>query len=213
MDDHPPAVAATSRFWFITFTTYGTWLPGDSRGSVSNVYADDGSIIRHNHRTEPYDAGDADRRNAADRHRRHPVVRLSPAQAIAVLDQFHETARLKMWVLHAASVASNHAHLLVEVDGDPDPHRVRATFKSYAARRLNRLFGPCEEWWTDKGSVRKKPDPPSVYRCVAYVRDQPDAFVTYLSETSEWVRWLPIFESEHSSGPSKSTPPASPERE
>ena len=25
------------RYWLLTWTTYGTWLPGDARGFVSNV--------------------------------------------------------------------------------------------------------------------------------------------------------------------------------
>ena len=37
------------RYWLITWTTYGTWLAGDERGFVSNVYADDdGPEVRLN---------------------------------------------------------------------------------------------------------------------------------------------------------------------
>jgi hypothetical protein len=30
------------RFWLLTWTTYGTWLPGDERGFVSEVRDDSG---------------------------------------------------------------------------------------------------------------------------------------------------------------------------
>jgi len=36
------------RHWFLTWTTYGTWLPGDDRGFVCNVSSPDGMGQRLN---------------------------------------------------------------------------------------------------------------------------------------------------------------------
>ena len=190
----PPTIDHRARFWFVTFTTYGTWLPGDERGSVSDLPDGRGGVVRHNHVGEPYDGGDPGRRADADAARKEPVVRLSAAQAAAVLAQLRETAAHRGWVLHAASVAANHVHALVEVFDDPAPGRVRNDLKAYASRPLNRSAGRRRTWWTDRGSVRKKPTAGAVFAAVAYVRDQPDAHVRWLDPDSEWVRWLPRHE-------------------
>ena len=44
------------RYWLLTSTTYGTWLPGDSRGFVSNVADETGRGVRHNERGTPCDS-------------------------------------------------------------------------------------------------------------------------------------------------------------
>ena len=44
------------RFWFLTWTTYGTWLPGDARGFVSPVWDDECErLVIHNELNTPYD--------------------------------------------------------------------------------------------------------------------------------------------------------------
>jgi hypothetical protein len=43
------------RHWLLTSTTYGTWLPGDPRGFVSNVADGPGPEVRHNIPGTPYD--------------------------------------------------------------------------------------------------------------------------------------------------------------
>jgi hypothetical protein len=62
------------RYWLLTWTTYGTWLPGDERGFVSSVEDGPGPQVRHNvPGTEP----DADmpglRRSAQELMRGQPV--------------------------------------------------------------------------------------------------------------------------------------------
>ena len=44
------------RYWLLTWTCYGHWLPGDARGFVGNIRDDDGSQITHNIPGTPYDA-------------------------------------------------------------------------------------------------------------------------------------------------------------
>jgi REP element-mobilizing transposase RayT len=38
-----------------------------------------------------------------------------------LVDQFRETAGVRGWALLAAAVMANHVHLVVGVDGDPEP--------------------------------------------------------------------------------------------
>ncbi len=44
------------RYWLLTWTCYGHWLPGDSRGFVGNVLNDLGERVVHNLPGTPYAA-------------------------------------------------------------------------------------------------------------------------------------------------------------
>src|SRR5438034_1219736 len=108
------------RYWLLTWTTYGTWLPGDERGFVSNVREGPGPEIRHNVPGTPYDADRSGLEAAARRSLKCPPVRLTAEQATLLLRQFHETAAFRNWVLLAVAIMANHVHLVVGVPGDPD---------------------------------------------------------------------------------------------
>ncbi|MGC1272773.1 MAG: hypothetical protein WBC44_03635 [Planctomycetaceae bacterium] len=43
------------RFWLLTWTTYGSWLPGDERGFVSRVKDGDGPRVEHDAFLTPHD--------------------------------------------------------------------------------------------------------------------------------------------------------------
>ena len=43
------------RYWFLTWTIYGTWLPGDPRGNVTSIKDGPGRRHRHNQIGSPYD--------------------------------------------------------------------------------------------------------------------------------------------------------------
>ena len=44
------------RHWLLTWTFYGTWLPGALAGFVSKVRDEDGNFVIHNVPGTPYDA-------------------------------------------------------------------------------------------------------------------------------------------------------------
>jgi hypothetical protein len=129
------------RYWLLSWTTYGSWLPGDARGFVSNVAGPTGEGVRHN---QPETACDADHPGLLhymeERLRQPPIV-LIVDQAAVLLEQFRETARFRRWLLKAAAVMYNHVHLVVGVPGDPDSDKLLRDFKSYASRALNRRWG------------------------------------------------------------------------
>ena len=125
------------RIWFLTWTTYGTWLPGDERGFVSPKFEGDAPERRNNEPGRPYDEGRADLRRMADNRLAGDPVRLNRAQAEVVRHQFEETARCRGWQLLAGAIMANHVHLVVGVPGDPDPSALLRDFKSYASRALN----------------------------------------------------------------------------
>lgn len=165
------------RFWLLTNTTYGTWLPGDRRGSVTSVRDLRPGEVREPTRVEhdrPGDAWEAHlpglRRSAAGLMKGPPIY-LARSQAEVILAQFHETAVYRQWPLHAMSLMANHFHAVIEVPGDPNPDKVLADLKAYATRALNREFGKpaSETWWTTRGSKRKLPDERAVANAVEYV--------------------------------------------
>jgi len=126
------------RHWLLTWTTYGTWLPGDPRGFVSNVRVGPGPEVRHNLPGTPCDKDMPGLARASRAVLKGPSIYLVPAQAEALLAQFLETANYRGWELLAVAVMANHAHLVVGVPGDPDPSDVLGDFKGYGSRALNR---------------------------------------------------------------------------
>ena len=110
-----------------------------------------------------------------------PIV-LKEEHARILLAQFQETALHRRWQLLAVSIMPTHMHLVVKVDGDPEPGKVLGDFKSYASRALNRAFGRprSDTWWTAEGSKRKLGDESAVAAAVNYVlRKQPNPLVTW----------------------------------
>ncbi len=170
------------RHWLLTWTCYGTWLPGDARGFVGNVRDADGTHATHNVPGTPYVA-DVPRLEAWVRQRMTgEPVSLDRADAEAMIAQFQETARVRRWKLEAASVMFNHVHLVVGVGGDPDPDRVLELFKSWATRAVKKLrpLPPNGTFWTANGSKRKLADDAAVRAAVVYVaRKQPQPLATW----------------------------------
>jgi len=169
-------------YWLLTWTTYGTWLPGEERGFVSNVRVGPGPEVRHNVPGTPYDRAMPGLKAAARAQMKGEPVALTAEQAAAVLAQLIETATYRGWTLMAAAVMWNHAHVVVGAPGDPDPATLLRDFKSYAARRLNRTWGKPAggTWWTESGSRRNLPDDAAVTGAVEYVvAGQPNPLAVY----------------------------------
>jgi REP element-mobilizing transposase RayT len=171
------------RHWFFTWTTYGTWLPGDERGFVSNVRVEsDRPEIRHNIPTTPHDSNMPGLVESSRGTLRGPPIFLIQKQAEALLAQFHETASIRNWQLIAVAVMAAHVHVVVGVPGDPDPSDILGDWKSYGSRTLNRRWGKpkSETWWTESGSKRKLSDERAILSAVAYVRDQENPLVLWI---------------------------------
>src|SRR5262249_19120345 len=98
----------TDRFWLITRTCYGNWLPGDGRGFVGNVREPDGTQIVHDIPGTPYDADMPRLESWVRQHLTGPPVTLEQPEAEALIAQYRETARIREWSLEAASVMYNH---------------------------------------------------------------------------------------------------------
>ena len=178
------------RFWLLTWTTYGTWLPGDGRGFVSDLRDAEHERYRRN---EPGTECVADLpalRGFAQATLQCDPIFLTASQANVLLAQFHETARFRGWMLLAAAVMANHVHLVVAVPGDPEPEKLLQSFKAYGSRALNQKFGRpvSDTWWTASGSTRKLPNENAVRGAVEYVRRQQRPLVVWVYEEASGGR-------------------------
>ncbi len=148
--------------WLMTSTFYGQWLPGDPRGSVTNVRnhrpGDPAKTVRIEHARpgEQYEDALPGLRQASIEQLKGSPVSVDPPQAEQLLEQFQETAAYRGWTLHAVSILFNHIHLVVEAPPEFGKRELLRDFKSYGAGRLNRCFGrrASGTWWTDGGSCK-----------------------------------------------------------
>ena len=183
------------RVWHLTWTCYGSRLPGDGRGFVGRVRerrADDSPAPRRSHNrvgTEIDRAMPGLERSARAKMTEVPA-RLSATHAAALVEQFGETASFRGWRLLAVAVMADHVHLVVGVTGDPDPESLLRDFKAYGSRRLNGIGGR-RRWWTDGGSTRKKADRDAALGAVRYVHDQewPLAVSVEAAAAAEVAAW------------------------
>jgi len=79
---------------FFTWTTYGTWLPGDERGHVSNRLRPDGQFEQKQNRPgTPYATGDAYTRKRARELQSWSTVWLNEPDAIVVAKSLVELSQ------------------------------------------------------------------------------------------------------------------------
>ncbi len=171
------------RYWLITWTCYGQWLPGDERGFVSAVEDEETGIRTiHNIPGTPFDAVMPALKAHSQSIMKGPPVTLTQLDADALIAQYQETAGVRGWELQAASAMFNHTHVVVGVPGDPDSEWILETLKSWATRTIKKLrpLPPNGTFWTAKGSKRKLPHDDALLAGVIYVvRKQPNPFAVW----------------------------------
>lgn len=159
--------------YLLTWTTHGSWLPGDERGFVGRVPDGRGGQTVHNQPGSPYDADMPALRAAALARRKTEAVRLGSAEAQACLAALAETAERHGLTLWAAAVMATHVHAVVASPVDEGP-RLLNLFKGVSSRRLGQRFGPRTggAWWTRHGSRRLLPDARAAEAAIRYVKEQ-----------------------------------------
>ncbi|MHB1033926.1 MAG: transposase [Pirellulales bacterium] len=154
MNDDPLA-------YFLTWTCYGTWLPGDERGWTKWHKGEEIA--------QPLLA-DWCRGQMAEK----PVV-LDDIQRAIVQETISRHCELRAWRLHAVNCRSNHCHAVVTA-ASHNGEQVRDQLKSWSTRKLKdqqRSQGVAEaalreHWWTRKGSVRYLFDDESLDAAIIY---------------------------------------------
>lgn len=154
---------STPLAYFLTWTTYGSWLHGDERWSIDR----DHNVFRGE--SIPPDV----RRETAARSRlANPGVRLNAATRAIVDSAIREHAHVKGWNVHALNVRTNHAHAVITAQGVA-PEIVLVQSKSWATRALRRegLVASTDRVWTTHGSTRYLWDRLGVQEAIRYVTD------------------------------------------
>jgi REP element-mobilizing transposase RayT len=153
--------------YFITWTCYGTWLPGDERGWTK----------WHKGMAIPQPLLE---NWCAKKMRGFPVY-LDETQRSIVHTTVTDHCKRRKWTLHAINCRTNHCHCVVtalEVDGE----NVRDQLKAWCTRKLNTKAIETKKvesiilnrWWTKKGSVRYLFDDASLEAATLYTLEAQD---------------------------------------
>ena len=148
---------------FLTWTTYGSWLPGDDRG-----WCDVHGVMRQpSHRLALH----------ASRFMRDARVELGQHDRGIVEAAVREHCEFRGWQLHAVNCRPAHVHVVVSAWGW-SPGEVLRSIKARCSRNLSSRAGGRARWWTRNGSKRLLYDTRDVEDVVAYVlecQDRPRA--------------------------------------
>ncbi len=165
-ENEPPLAEPLA--YFITVSTYGTWLPGDERGWIE---------YRHG-----WQFPDPVRKLEAAAKMSEDACWLDAGQRRAVEDQIAETCEVRGWRLHAVNCRTNHLHVVLT--SKIEPRRTRSQLKAWCtpgieetrrrAQQIRMPPKPRENWWAERGSQRFINDEESLEAAILYVRDGQD---------------------------------------
>jgi REP element-mobilizing transposase RayT len=153
-DEHTPIA------YLITFRAYGTWLYGDSRGSVDRFHRVYGtSMLPPNGQRTEYEQGLLT----------HSSVKLDTRQRAAVECGIRETCAIRKWLLWAFNIRTDHVHAVVSANCKPEP--ILSALKANATRSM-REAGCWESGrtpWVYRGSKRYLWTEKQLNDAIAYV--------------------------------------------
>ncbi len=147
--------------YLITFRCYGTWLHGDTRGSIDRF---------HNRYKSPYiPANERWLGHNEDQLKGEPLL-LNSQQRKVIEVAVRETCTIRKWGLEALSIRTNHVHAVVTI-GTQNPERALTAFKANATRylRQEKLWANDFSPWAEHGSKRYLWSERSVARGIEYV--------------------------------------------
>jgi len=143
--------------YFITWTTYGTWLPGDARGWRSREVG---------HQLPQPLLEDWCRKQMQG-----TAVLLQPADRETIELAFGEHAEFRGWELHAVHARTNHVHVVLAAD--EQPQKVRDQLKANCTRKLRMQAKPlvCDKTWTKGGDCEVLYSEQDLEAAIQYVRE------------------------------------------
>jgi len=151
--------------YYLTWPTYGTWLPGDKRGWVK--------------RGGGWQSPDPVRKLEAESRMTEDACRLDHEQRAVVEGTIAEHCQIRGWELYVVNCRSNHIHVVVAATIKPEA--VRSQFKAWCTRKLKdldrkrRREGEVREnWWAERGSRLYVNDEDGLEAVIQYVRDGQD---------------------------------------
>jgi REP element-mobilizing transposase RayT len=158
---------------FLTWSTYGTWLPGDPRGYVSNTLKPGGSYEpRHNVPGTPYTADDPFTFAQAEMLRKFPSVHLSPVTARWAAEGLILAAKENKWHITRGAIMAAHVHLLLPL-ADHKSWWVRKILKGRASRYMSDQQRKTWRWWAAGGRDDHVSKERSLENVARYIEGQP----------------------------------------
>ncbi len=145
--------------FFLTWTTYGSWLPGDDRG-----WSDNRGVLRAPSFRLTISAG---HRLASS------AVSLGLTQRELVVATITRHCQHREWTLFAVSCRSQHVHVVVSAPTH-QPATVSRQLKTWAARALAADSTPARRIWTRGCSRRRIYDERALQAVVQYVTECQD---------------------------------------
>jgi REP element-mobilizing transposase RayT len=150
--------------YFLTWTTYGTWLPGDERGWVA--------------KPGEFRSPDLRLQQASMSRMTEPALLLDGRQRLLVESTIADHCRMRGWHLHTVACRTNHVHVVVTASGR-HPEDVMNQLKAWCTRRLKehnrgRTLGSQKvrsNWWTQRGSKRWLNEQVSLEEAIVYVHE------------------------------------------
>ena len=146
--------------YLLTFSTYGTHLPGSEKGWVDAQHSVVGSpVLPPDPDLEAYWQSCL---NGA------PCV-LDPELRLLTLRAILTVCAHRKWTAHAVHVRTNHVHTVIS--GPVKPERMLSDFKAYATRafRSTDREVPLRRYWAKHGSTRYLWQEASLNAAVEYV--------------------------------------------
>ncbi len=153
--------------YFSTWTTYGTWLPGDARG-----WFEHGQGLREPDRARTLEAAFLMNEDA---------ITLDLEQRRIVTETITAHCAVRQWLLHAVNCRSNHVHVVVTANACAI-EIPREQFKAWSTRKLKegqRHQGVADAalrktWWTQRGWDVYIDDEDHLQEVIAYVLERQD---------------------------------------
>jgi REP element-mobilizing transposase RayT len=148
--------------YFLTWTTYGTRLHGDPRGTVGDGYNAPGT---------PYRPTNSALMEYERERLLHEPLTLTQEMRDAVEAVIREHCSIRTWKLRAVNIRTTHVHVVVTAPPRVPPSVVENQLKSWGTRRLREsgLVDPSRTVWTARGSKRQLWNEESLLAAIDYV--------------------------------------------
>lgn len=149
--------------YHIVWTTYGTWLSGDMRGWIKSG-------------TWGVQSPDPELERRARQNMVEDVVFLTPEQRGIVEATVRKHCEIRQWTLHALNARTNHVHVVVTANRDPED--VMEQFTAWCSRKLSDHAGLTEKvakkagrrhWFTESGDKEVIEDEQYLQNAIRYV--------------------------------------------
>jgi len=157
---HAPFHPGEPLAYFLTWTTYGTWLPGDDRGW---------------HRTGAAEVQPPNRFmvQMARSRMKEKEFALSPEHRRLVERTIRRHCEIRRWALHAVNARTTHIHVVVTA-AEYRPETVRDQLKAWYTRALKEAGAARSRFWTEGGRCDWVNDETDLERVVIYVLEAQD---------------------------------------